>query len=87
MPLLTLTDSIPVETGVAAVVVFGALLVALAVVVLIIAAVFSILLSRLDVPMKLVWIVLVCLAPLIGALLWFLIGRNRVPAHRYDGYR
>lgn len=86
MPLLTLTDSMPVETGVAALLVLGALVVALAVLGLIIAAVFSILLSRLDVPMKLVWIVLVCLAPLIGALLWFLIGRNRVPAQQF-GYR
>lgn len=87
MPLLTLTDSIPLETGLVAALLIGAVVVTLAVVVLIIAAVFSILFSGLDVAMKLVWIVLVFLAPLIGALLWFLIGRNRVPAHQYTGYR
>lgn len=86
MSLPSSIESMPVETWVAAVLVIGALLVALAAFVLIVAAVFSILFSGLDVPMKLVWIVLVFLAPLIGALLWFLIGRNRVPAPQY-GYR
>ncbi|PWV55263.1 MULTISPECIES: PLDc N-terminal domain-containing protein [Nocardiopsis] len=86
MTLLNLFESMTPETGIALALMIGALLVGLAAIVLIVAAVFSILFSRLDVPMKLVWIVLVFLAPLIGALLWFLIGRNRVPAQRY-GYR
>jgi hypothetical protein len=91
MRLLTMADSTAMETGFSAMISYGALAVALAVglvvVVLVIAAVFSILFSRLDLLMKFVWIVLVCVAPLIGALLWFLIGRNRVPAREFHGYR
>ncbi|AFR08988.1 MULTISPECIES: PLDc N-terminal domain-containing protein [Nocardiopsis] len=60
-------------------IVLGALVVLgfLAVVGLVVAAVFSILFSQLDGGMKIVWLILVILAPVIGALLWFLIGRSR----------
>ncbi|WP_394296530.1 PLD nuclease N-terminal domain-containing protein [Nocardiopsis salina] len=55
----------------------GALLLGLAVVVFIIAAFFSVLFARMDLGMKVVWIILIFLAPFIGALLWFVIGRPR----------
>lgn len=54
----------------------------LAVVALVVAAVFSILFARVDGGMKIVWLVFVVIAPVIGALLWFLIGRSRTqPRH------
>jgi hypothetical protein len=86
MSPLSLAATVPVETWVGGGLLITALLAALAAFVLVVAAVFSILFSRLDVAMKLVWIVLVFLAPVIGALLWFLIGRSRTPAPGY-GYR
>ncbi|MEU3018083.1 MULTISPECIES: PLD nuclease N-terminal domain-containing protein [unclassified Nocardiopsis] len=86
MSLLSLFESMTPETGIALALMIGALLAGLVAVVLIVAAVFSILFSGLDLAMKFVWIVLVFLAPLVGAILWFLIGRNRVPARQY-GYR
>ncbi|WP_235997992.1 PLD nuclease N-terminal domain-containing protein [Nocardiopsis coralli] len=55
----------------------GSLLLGLAVVVFIIAAFFSVLFARMDLGMKVVWIILIFLAPFIGALLWFVIGRPR----------
>lgn len=53
----------------------GALAVVAAFVVLFIAALISILGSGLSGGMKLVWIVLAFLAPFIGSLLWFVVGR------------
>jgi len=77
MSPLMLAEASPAETGFMALLVILAALVAVAVVVFIIAAVISILTSRADGAMKVVWLVLVFLAPLIGALLWFLVGRSR----------
>lgn len=77
MTSLMLIDTFSVDTGFAIAVVGLSVLSALAVVALVLAAVFSILLSSLDGGMKIVWLVLVVLAPVIGALLWFFIGRSR----------
>ncbi|SIO88833.1 PLDc N-terminal domain-containing protein [Nocardiopsis sp. JB363] len=55
------------------------LTIALAVVVLVVAAVFSVLFSRIGFGMKVVWLIFVIIAPVIGALLWFFIGRNHTP--------
>ncbi len=83
MNLANLLAATPQETyfglGFAVLIVAGAL----AVIGLIIAAVFSILFSRIDGGMKLVWLVFVFIAPLIGALLWFLVGRSRTPVRRW----
>ncbi|PWV55365.1 PLD nuclease N-terminal domain-containing protein [Nocardiopsis sp. L17-MgMaSL7] len=81
MTMWTLADLTPVDIGVLTV----GLVLTLAAFVLFIAAVFSVLFSRLDVPMKIVWIVFVFAAPLIGALLWFFVGRKRAPAHQIGG--
>lgn len=64
---------------------FAVLIVAgvLAVVMLVVAAVFSILFARIDGGMKIVWLIFVVIAPVIGALLWFIVGRNRAPARRW----
>ncbi|MFD3688705.1 PLD nuclease N-terminal domain-containing protein [Nocardiopsis sp. NPDC058631] len=80
MPLLAMADT-TMNTAIPAFILITALLVGLAVVVFIIAAVFSILGSRVDGAMKIVWLIFVVIAPLIGALLWFLVGRNQ--GHRY----
>ncbi|MGW5645292.1 PLD nuclease N-terminal domain-containing protein [Saccharopolyspora sp. NPDC003752] len=45
-------------------------------VVLVVGAVISILASHQGIGMKLVWIVLVFMAPFLGSLLWFFIGRR-----------
>lgn len=79
MPLLALNDPNLVHTVLPILLLVGIALVSLVAVVLIIAAVFSILTSRVDGAMKVVWLIFVCIAPLIGAILWFLVGRNRVP--------
>lgn len=59
------------------------LAIALAVVVLVVAAVFSILFSRIGIGMKVVWFIFVIIAPIIGALLWFLVGRNHTPVQHW----
>ncbi|MEV6819160.1 PLD nuclease N-terminal domain-containing protein [Nocardiopsis dassonvillei] len=79
MPLLALNDPNLVHTVLPILLLVGVALVSLVAVVLIIAAVFSILTSRVDGAMKVVWLIFVCIAPLIGAILWFLVGRSRVP--------
>ncbi len=79
MSLLALNDSDLLTTGIPILLLVGFAVVSLVAVVLIIAAVFSILTSRVDGAMKVVWLIFVCVAPLIGAILWFLVGRNRVP--------
>nr|WP_285758785.1 PLD nuclease N-terminal domain-containing protein [Nocardiopsis ansamitocini] len=56
----------------------GTLAAAVVVIGLIIAALISILGSRVSGGMKVVWIIFIICAPLIGALLWFLIGRRQV---------
>ena len=71
-------DLTPMDTGT----LIAALVLTLAAFALFAAAAFTILFSRLDVPMKIVWIVFVFAAPLLGALLWFFVGRKRVPAHQ-----
>ena len=76
MPLMM--SNLPVNENVLGItLVLGALLLGLAVVVFIIAAFFSVLFARMDLGMKVVWIILIFLAPFIGALLWFVIGRPR----------
>ncbi|ASU58216.1 MULTISPECIES: PLD nuclease N-terminal domain-containing protein [Nocardiopsis] len=79
MSLLALNDSGLLTTVLPILLLVGVAVVSLVAVVLIIAAVFSILTSRVDGAMKVVWLIFVCIAPLIGAILWFLVGRNRVP--------
>jgi apolipoprotein N-acyltransferase len=79
MSLLALNDSGLLTTVLPILLLVGVAVVSLVAVVLIIAAVFSILTSRVDGAMKVVWLIFVCVAPLIGAILWFLVGRNRVP--------
>ncbi|MBR8743022.1 PLD nuclease N-terminal domain-containing protein [Nocardiopsis sp. MG754419] len=83
MSMTPLLDATTIETlatiGVPAVFALGFL----AVVVLVIAAVFSILFSRIDVGMKVVWFIFVIIAPVIGALLWFFIGRNQTPVRQW----
>ncbi|MEE2037689.1 PLD nuclease N-terminal domain-containing protein [Nocardiopsis sp. CT-R113] len=81
MSLLTLADSTTMQTGIAAAILIMALLAGLAVVVFIIAAVFSIIGSPVDGSMKVVWLIFVIIAPLIGAVLWFLVGRGQ--GYRY----
>ncbi|GAA3181658.1 MULTISPECIES: PLD nuclease N-terminal domain-containing protein [Streptomyces] len=56
--------------------------VVLAFVVLFIGALVSILKARMDAGMKLVWVVFAFIAPFLGSLLWFLIGRRSLPAYR-----
>ncbi|MFY7064626.1 PLDc N-terminal domain-containing protein [Nocardiopsis changdeensis] len=80
MDMLTLAQALPGETALAAFGLTAALLVAAAAVVFVVAAVISIIASRTDGGMKLVWLVLVVVAPFIGSALWFLVGRRRVPA-------
>lgn len=70
------------ELGTVAVVAAFAM-VMLAYLVLIIAALVGIVSARLTGGMKLVWCVLVFLAPFLGSLLWFVVGRNNVQALRY----
>lgn len=74
---LSMLADMPVEAGLGIALLIGAVLVCLAVVALVVAAVLSILFSRTDLGMKVVWLIFVIIAPVIGALLWFLIGRSR----------
>ncbi|WP_026126961.1 PLDc N-terminal domain-containing protein [Nocardiopsis xinjiangensis] len=75
---LMMLSSLPVtEDALAAGLLFGALLLGLAVVVFIVAAFFSALFARIGLGTKFLWIVLIFVAPFIGALLWFLVGRPR----------
>ena len=74
-------DWIDTERALAVALLGLAIAVALAVVGLIIAAVFSILFSPEELGMKAVWLILVFFAPLIGALAWFLVGRNHSLRH------
>lgn len=53
-----------------------ALLPLVAFVVLVIVSLVSIIASAQEFGMKLVWVVLVLIAPFIGSVLWFLIGRG-----------
>ncbi|HEY3684558.1 MAG TPA: PLD nuclease N-terminal domain-containing protein [Streptosporangiaceae bacterium] len=48
----------------------------LAYVVLVVGALVSIVSARQDTGMKLVWVVFVLIAPFVGSLLWFLVGRS-----------
>lgn len=80
MDLLALAQATPGETALAAFGLTAVLVAAVAAAVLVIAAVIGIIASRLDGGMKVVWLVLVVVAPFIGSLLWFLVGRRRVPA-------
>ncbi len=79
MDLLTLAQATPGETALAAFGLTAVLVVAVAAAVFVIAAVISIVASRLDLGMKFVWLVFVVIAPFIGSILWFLVGRGRVP--------
>ena len=83
MTLANLLANTPQETyfGLGFAVLFVAGL--LAVVGLVVAAVFSILFARIDGGMKVVWLVFVVIAPVIGALLWFLVGRSRTPVRHW----
>lgn len=58
----------------------------LAYVMLVIGALVSIVASAQDLGMKLVWVVFVFIAPFIGSLLWFFVGRGHarrtIPAAR-----
>ena len=74
-------ESIDTERALAVALLGLTIAVALAVVGLIIAAVFSILFSPEELGMKAVWLILVFFAPLIGALAWFLVGRNHSLRH------
>lgn len=53
----------------------------------VIAAVIGVLRSSLGGGMKLVWIVLVFLAPFLGSLLWYVIGRPQALRPRPHGRR
>lgn len=77
MSLLMLNDLSDYEFLLSTTLLIGALLVSLAVVVFIVVAFFSALFARIGLGTKLLWIVLIFVAPFIGALLWFIIGRPR----------
>jgi len=77
MSLLMLSDPSNYEFLLSATLVIGALLVCLAVVVFIVAAFFSALFARIGLGVKILWIILIFVAPFIGALLWFIVGRPR----------
>ncbi|GAA4865510.1 PLD nuclease N-terminal domain-containing protein [Saccharopolyspora rosea] len=62
--------------GMVLVITLGALA---AYVLLFIAALISIVTSTLDGAMKVVWLIFAFIAPFIGSLLWFLVGRKRTP--------
>lgn len=53
---------------------------------LFVGALVSVLRSRLSGGMKLVWSVLVFIAPVLGAVLWFLIGRKQATASAVARY-
>ncbi|WP_306368332.1 hypothetical protein [Nocardiopsis sp. CC223A] len=72
--------ALPGETAPAAFGLTAALPVAVAAVVFVVAAVIGIIASRTDGGMKAVWPVFAVIAPFIGSVLWFPVGRDRVPA-------
>ncbi|GLU47454.1 PLD nuclease N-terminal domain-containing protein [Nocardiopsis ansamitocini] len=78
MLFTALTTNSPAETTLVVLAMVGTLAAAVVVIGLIIAALISILGSRVSGGMKVVWIIFIICAPLIGALLWFLIGRRQV---------
>lgn len=55
---------------------YGGGIVGLIVLILVIIAIYQIVMSTLDPVKKLIWVVVVLLLPLIGAILWFLIGKK-----------
>ncbi|GAB3484492.1 PLDc N-terminal domain-containing protein [Nocardiopsis coralliicola] len=65
----------------------GVGLLMLAYAVFIIAAFLGALFSGLGVGMKLVWAIFIICAPFLGALCWFIIGRNNVPSRVHYQYR
>ncbi|WP_223198546.1 PLD nuclease N-terminal domain-containing protein [Solihabitans fulvus] len=69
-----------VFTGTATV---GLALIGLSYVLLVVAALVSVLRSRLDGGMKAVWVLLVWLAPFVGSIAWFLVGRRSAAPHRH----
>ncbi|KIZ15783.1 PLD nuclease N-terminal domain-containing protein [Streptomyces natalensis] len=56
---------------------------AVASVVLFVGALVSILRARMDGGMKLVWVVFAFVAPFLGSLLWFLIGRRSLTTYQH----
>ena len=44
--------------------------------ILLIIGIISVLQSGLDLPMKILWIVIILVLPIIGLILWFLIGKK-----------
>lgn len=77
MSLLMLSDPVNYEFLVSATLLIGSLLVGLAVIVFIVVAFFSALFARIGLGVKILWIILIFVAPFIGALLWFIVGRPR----------
>lgn len=63
----------------------GALLIGalVAYVVLVVGAFFSALFSSATAGMKLVWIVFIVIAPFVGSLLWFLVGKRNAQEAAY----
>ncbi|MFJ5680081.1 PLD nuclease N-terminal domain-containing protein [Streptomyces sp. NPDC093097] len=74
---LGLSESAVGYTGL--VVLFAAVV---AFVALFVGALVSILKARMDGGMKLVWVVFAFIAPILGSLLWFLIGRRHLTTYR-----
>ncbi|MEU5850020.1 PLD nuclease N-terminal domain-containing protein [Saccharopolyspora shandongensis] len=70
------------DSGLYSVGLIVATLAVLGYVVLVVGALISVLASHQGIGMKLVWIVLVFVAPFLGSLLWFFIGR-RSTRHPY----
>lgn len=64
----------------------GALLIGalVAYVLLVVGAFFSALLSSATAGMKLVWIVFIVIAPFIGSLLWFMVGKRNAQEAAYS---
>ena len=77
MSLMMLSNFPSTEYALSFALVIGALLVGLAVIVFIVAAFFSALFARIGLGTKILWIILIFVAPFIGALLWFIVGRPR----------
>ncbi|GLU50103.1 PLD nuclease N-terminal domain-containing protein [Nocardiopsis ansamitocini] len=82
MLVTSLTSTAPAETLLPLLLMAGSLAISAAVIILIIAALISILGSQVSGGMKVVWIIFIICAPLIGALLWFFIGRQQVSFSR-----
>jgi hypothetical protein len=86
--ITTTTSTLALDQGADRVVVWAltavAAIAAVAFVVLVIAAVISVIGSELGAGMKLAWIVFVVVAPFLGSLAWFVVGRRdaRDPVRR-----